>query len=90
MLSWSRSKREASMALVMAVIIGGVGVACVGWPVRAVTFCRWYHHKKPKRIQELPFADLVMRPWMPIYFRCMGAVFCVVALGLAWIATTKG
>ena len=30
------------MALVMAVIIGGVGVACVAWPVRAVTFCRWY------------------------------------------------
>ncbi len=70
MLSWSRSKREASMALVMAVIIGGVGVACVAWPVRAVTFCRWYH-KKPKWIQELPFADIVMRPWMPIYFRCM-------------------
>ena len=77
------------MALVAAVIIGGVGIGCVGWPVRVVTFCRWYHRKKPKWIQELPFADLVMRPWMPAYFRCMGVVFCLVALRLVWIVTTK-
>jgi len=26
-----------------AVIFGAIGITCVAWPVRAVTFCRWYH-----------------------------------------------
>ena len=74
----------------MAVIVGSVGIACAGWPERAVAFCRWYHRKKLHSIQELPLADVVMRPWMPTYFRCMGTLFCLIAIGLIWIATTKG
>jgi hypothetical protein len=72
-------------APLMAVILGGIGITCVAWPVRVVTFCRWYHRKKPKWVQELPFADLVMRQWMPTYIRIMGVVLCLGAL--AWIAT---
>jgi hypothetical protein len=72
----------------MAVIIGGLGIVSVVWPFRAVAFCRWYHLKKPKWVQDLPFADMVMRPWMPTYFRIMGVFFCLVALGLLWIAIT--
>lgn len=90
MLSLDAGRKVAMAPLVMAVIFGGVGIACAGWPVRAVRFCRWYHRKKPKWIQELPLADIVMRPWMPTYFRCMGVIFCLLALGLIWIATTKG
>jgi hypothetical protein len=77
-------------APLMAVMLGAIGITCVAWPVRVVRFCRWYHRKKPKWVQELPFADLVLRPWMPTYMRIMGVVLCLVALGLAWIATTKG
>src|ERR1043166_863382 len=72
---WSSSKGEVPMAtapMFMAVILGGIGIICTAWPVRVVTFCRWYHLKKPKWVQELPFADLVMRPWMPTYMRIMG------------------
>jgi hypothetical protein len=64
----------------MAVIIGGIGIACVVWPHRLVTFCRWYHLKKPKWVQDLPLADTVMRPWMPTYFRIIGVLFCLFAL----------
>jgi hypothetical protein len=74
----------------MAVMLGAIGITCVAWPVRVVTFCRWYHRKKPKWVQELPFADLVMRPWMFTYMRIMGLCCCLAALGLAWIAITKG
>ncbi len=73
----------------MAVIIGGIGITCAAWPLRAVTFCRWYHLKKPKWVQDLPFADMVMRPWMPRYFRIMGVLFCLFALGLVLIAATR-
>ncbi len=69
----------------VAVIIGGIGIACTGWPGRAVAFCRWYHLKKPKWVQNLPYADLIMRPWMPTYFRFMGVFFCLFALGLVWL-----
>ena len=75
--------------IAVAVIVGGIAVACVVWPLKAVMFCRWYHRKKPKWVQDLPFADLVMRPWMPTYFRIMGMVFCLLALLLVWIATTR-
>ena len=73
----------------VAVILGGIGIGCAVWPVRVLTFCRWYHSQKPKWVQELPFADLVMRPWMPTYFRFMGCFLCLVALGLVWIAATS-
>ena len=36
----------------MAVVIGGIGITCVAWPLRAVKFCRWYHLKKPKWVQD--------------------------------------
>jgi hypothetical protein len=36
-----------SWYIVMAVIIGAIGVVSVVWPLRVVTFCRWYHLKKP-------------------------------------------
>jgi hypothetical protein len=91
-ISWSCSKGEVPMApapIFMAVIIGGIGITCVAWPLRVVAFCRWYHLKKPKWVQGLPFADMVMRPWMPTYFRIMGVFFCLFALGLVWIATTR-
>ena len=84
---WTCSKGEVPMApapIVVAVIIGGIGITSVAWPLKAVTFCRWYHLKKPKWVQDLPFADLVMRSWMPTYFRIMGVFFCVLALGLVW------
>ena len=92
MISWSCSKAEVPMApapIFAAVIIGGIGITCLAWPLRAVTFCRWYHLKKPKWVQGLPFADIVMRPWMPAYIRIMGVFFCLFALGLVWIATTR-
>ena len=73
----------------MAITIGGIGIVCVVWPHRVVTFCRWYHLKKPKWVQDLPFADMVMRPWMPTYFRIMGVFFCLCALGLVWIAANR-
>jgi hypothetical protein len=79
----------APAPIVVAVIVGGIGITCVAWPVKAVVLCRWYHQKKPKWIQNLPFADLVMRPWMPTYFRIMGMVFCLFARGLVWIAITR-
>jgi hypothetical protein len=91
-ISWSCPKGEVPMApapIAVAVIVGGIGVACVAWPLKAVMFCRWYHRKKPKWVQDLPFADLVMRPWMPTYFRIMGMLFCLFALWLVWIATTR-
>ena len=72
-----------------AVITSGIGITWVAWPVRTVTFCRWYHRKKPIWIQELRLAGLVMRPWMPTYFRIMGVVLCLAALGLGWIGTTE-
>ena len=75
--------------LFLAVIVVGIGITCATWPVRVVTFCRWYHLKKPKWVQELPFADLVMRPWVPMYMRIMGGCCCLVALGLTWIATIR-
>ena len=75
--------------IVIALIIGVIGITCVTWPFRAVTVCRWYHGKKPKWIQNLPYADLIMRPWMPTYFRIMGVFFCLFALGLLWIATAS-
>ena len=78
----------ARVPVLLAVISGGVGITCLGWPVRAVAFCRWYHLKKPKWVQELPLADLVMRPWMPTYFRFMGALLCCVAVGLVWFAAS--
>ena len=78
----------APVPIFMAVIIGGIGITCVAWPLKAVKFCRWYHLKKPEWVQELPFADMVMRPWMPTYFRIMGVFFCLFALGLVWIATS--
>jgi hypothetical protein len=53
-----------------------------------VAFCRWYHLKKPKWVQDLPFANIVMRPWMPTYFRIMGVLLCLFALGLVWIVAT--
>ena len=71
-----------------AVITSGIGITCVAWPVRGVTFCRRYHRKKPKWVQDLPFADLVMRPWMPTYFRIMGVVLCLAALWGSSLATT--
>ena len=74
--------------LILAVMLGGVGITCAAWPVRVVTFCRWYR-LKPKWVQELPLADLVMRPWMPMYMRIMGACCCLAALGIAWIATIR-
>ena len=77
----------SSAPILMAVIIGGIGIACAAWPRRLVTFCRLYHLKKPQWVQDLPLADLVMRPWMPIYFRIMGIVLCLFALGLVWRAT---
>lgn len=55
-----------------AAIVGGAGITCVVWPQRAVAFCSWYHSKKSKGVQNLPFADLVMRSWMAAYFRIMG------------------
>jgi hypothetical protein len=78
----------APTPIFVAVIIGGIEITCVVWPMKVLRFCRWYHQKKPKWIQELPLADLVMRPWMPTYFRIMGIVFCLFALALVWIATT--
>jgi hypothetical protein len=90
---WGCSKGDVPMAaapLFMAVMLGGIGITCVAWPLRVVAFCRWYHLKKPKWVQELPFADLVMRPWMPTYMRIMGVCCCLFALGLVWIATTRG
>ena len=86
MISWVP---VAPASTLMAMILGGIGIICVAWPRRVVTFCRWYHLKKPKWVQELPFADLVMRPWMPAYVRIMGVFFCLFALGLVWIATTR-
>jgi hypothetical protein len=86
---WSGSLSEVPMApapIFAAVMIGGIGIACAARPLRAVMFCRWYHRKKPKWVQGLPFADLVMRPWMPQYFRIMGVFFCLFALALLWIA----
>ena len=80
--------KMAPAPIFIAVIIGAVGITCVVWPLRALTFCRWYHLKKPKWIQDLPFADLVTRPWMPTYFRIMGVFFCLCALGLVWLAAT--
>lgn len=74
--------------ILMAIVIGAVGITCVAVPLRAVTFCRWYHLKKPKWIRDLPLADMVMRPWMPTYIRIMGIFFCLFALGLVWIAAT--
>ncbi len=74
--------------IVAAVMLGSLGITCVAVPVRVVTFCRWYHKKKPKWVQELPLADLVLRPWMPTYFRILGVVLCLIALGIAWTATT--
>ena len=73
----------------IAAFIGGIGIACVASPLRALAFCRWYHLKKPKWVQNLPFADLVMRPWMPTYFRFMGVFFCLCALGLVWISLAR-
>jgi len=90
--SWSCSNGEVPMALAsifVAVIIGSLGITCIAWPFKALTLCRWYHLKKPKWVQALPFADVVMRPWMPTYFRIMGVFFCLCGLGLLWIATTK-
>jgi hypothetical protein len=84
-----RGRQMAPGFIFMAVIFGGVGITCVAWPLRALSFCRWYHLKKPKWVQDLPYADLVMRPWMPTYFRIMGIVFCLFALGLVWMATAK-
>jgi hypothetical protein len=75
-------------SIFMALIVGGIGIGCAVWPFRVVTFCRWYHLKKPKWVQNLPFADMVMRPWIPTYFRIMGVLFCLFALGLVWIGTT--
>jgi len=80
----------ATVRIVFAVMAGGFGITCVAWPVQAVAFCRWYHLKKPKWVQELPLADLVMRPWMPTYFRCMGVFFCLGAVGLVWSAVGGG
>jgi len=88
MISWNCSKCDVPMIrapIFIAVMIGAIGIACVVWPLKALEFCRWYHLKKPKWVQELPFADLVMRPWMPTYFRIMGVVFRLVALGIVWI-----
>jgi hypothetical protein len=79
----------APARLFTALIIGGIGLTCVAWPLRVVTFCRWYQLKKPKWVQGLPFADTVMRPWVATYFRIMGVFFCLFALGLVWIATTR-
>lgn len=79
----------AHAPIFMAGILGGIGMTCVAWPRRVVTFCRWYHLKKPKWVQNLPFADLVMRPWMPTYVRIIGLFLCLFALGLVWIATTR-
>jgi hypothetical protein len=87
---WTCSKSEMPMTPVcifIAVVIGGIGITCVALPIRAVAFCRSYHSKKPKWVQDLPFADMVMRPWMPTYFRIMGVILCLFALGLVWIAT---
>jgi hypothetical protein len=75
-------------SILIAVIVGGVGFICAAWPARAVTFCRWYHVKKPKWVQDLPLTDMVMRSWMPTYFRIMGVFFRLFALELVWIATT--
>src|ERR1051325_1067604 len=91
-LGFRLERRKMPMAaapLSMAVMLGAIGISCVIWPVRVVTFCRWYHRKKPKWAQELPFADLVMRPWMPTYMRIMGACCCLAALWLAWTAMTR-
>jgi hypothetical protein len=79
----------APAPIVVAVIVGAIGIACVAWPLKAVMFCRWYHRKKPKWVQDLPFADLVMRSWMPTYFRIMGMLCCLFALWLIWIASTR-
>lgn len=76
--------------IIAAVIVGSIGIGCVARPVEVVEFCRWYHRKKPKWVQDLPFADLVMRPWMPTYFRIMGMLFCLFALLLVWLATAGG
>ena len=78
------------LSIFAAAVIGVLGIACVVWPYRLLTFCRWYHLKKPKWIQDLPFADLVMRPWMPTYFRIMGVVLCLATLVIVWIALTRG
>jgi hypothetical protein len=77
----------AAAPIFVAVILGGLGISSVAWPVRAVAFCRWYHLKKPEWVQDLPLADLVMRPWMPTYFRCMGVFFCCAAVAVIWFAT---
>jgi hypothetical protein len=73
-----------------AFAMGGLGIACAVWTLRLLTFCRWYHLKKPKWVQELPFADLVMRPWMPTYFRIMGVVLCLFAMVVIWLGLTGG
>lgn len=72
----------------VAVIFGGIGIACVAWPLRVLAFCRWYHLKKPSWVRDLPLANMVMRPWMPTYFRFMGVFFCLLALGLVWARLT--
>jgi hypothetical protein len=64
----------------LAVVTAGIGISCVVWPLELVTFFRWFHRKKPKWVQELPFADTVMQPWVPTYFRILGVVFCLSAV----------
>ncbi len=76
----------APARILVAGIAAAAGVTCIVWPHKAVAFCRWYHLKKPKWVQGLPFADLVMRPWMPTYFRAMGVFLFMFAVGLLWIA----
>jgi hypothetical protein len=68
-----------------AIVLGVIGLGCVVRPLEALAFCRWYHSKKPRWVQDLPYADLVVRPWMPTYFRAMGVVFCAFALLLVWL-----
>jgi hypothetical protein len=92
MILWTCSKGGDAMTVAqifIATIVGGTGVACAAWPLRAVTFCRWFHRRKPQWVQDLPGADLVMRPWMPTYFRIMGIVFCLFSVVLIWIAASR-
>lgn len=74
------------------VALAVLGVLFVTKPDKVVEYYRRGHLRSRRFMQKWPLANLVMKPWMPTYFRFMGLfvlAFALVLLYLGFLANSK-